>query len=79
MFTVFVAGLAGDLDRYLERDHIDPARDGVAFRQTAIWLSDEEFEQFMAQFQKLIESAAGHRPEPGRSRRILSTVLIPDQ
>ncbi|WP_433278887.1 helix-turn-helix domain-containing protein [Pseudonocardia xinjiangensis] len=78
MFTVFVAGLAGDLDRYLERDHIDPARDGVAFRQAAIWLSDEEFEQFMVQFQKLLASVVDHRSGPGRTRRILSTVLIPD-
>ena len=79
MFTVFVAGLAGDLDRYLERDHIDPARDGVAFRQTAVWLSDEELEQFAAQFKKLLDTFGGHQPAPGRTRRILSTILIPDR
>ncbi len=79
MFTVFVAGLAADLDRYLERDHIDPVQDGVAFRQTAIWLSDEELAQFAAQYQKLIEGFTGHQPTPGRTRRILSTILIPDQ
>jgi predicted ArsR family transcriptional regulator len=30
MFTVYLAGLAGDFDRYLERDDVDPVRDGVA-------------------------------------------------
>jgi hypothetical protein len=32
-----------------------------------------------AQYQKLVEGFAGHQPAPGRTRRILSTILIPDR
>ncbi|WP_243658830.1 helix-turn-helix domain-containing protein [Tamaricihabitans halophyticus] len=79
MFTVFVAGLAGDLDRYLERPRLDPARDGVAFRQNAIWLSDDELVEFAAEFQELLDRFAANESTSDRTRRILSTIMIPDQ
>ena len=41
-FLTFVAGLLGDLDRYLEAGDVDPARDGVGYRQQALYLTDEE-------------------------------------
>lgn len=79
MFTVYLAGLAGDFDRYLARDHIDPVRDGVGFRQAALWLSDDEFEQLQRRMLEVLEPFLGQREEPGRTRRILSTILMPDR
>ncbi|MFI9406925.1 helix-turn-helix domain-containing protein [Nocardia sp. NPDC052316] len=78
MFTVFVAGLAGDLDRYLSRDEIAPERDGIAFRQSALWLSDEELTEFMGALGQLLGRFAANEPADGRTRRIVSTVLMPD-
>ncbi|WP_020672484.1 helix-turn-helix domain-containing protein [Amycolatopsis nigrescens] len=78
MFTVFVAGIAGDFDRYLERADIDPVRDGIAFRQAALWLDDNEFGEFLTRFGELLARYGEHEPGRGRTRRILSTILMPD-
>ncbi|MEV6557528.1 helix-turn-helix domain-containing protein [Nocardia sp. NPDC051756] len=78
MFTVFVAGLAGDLDRYLSREQIAPEHDGIAFRQSALLLSDEEFTEFVTALGQLLTRFSSNEPAPGRTRRIVSTVLMPD-
>ena len=78
MFAVYVAGISGDFDRYVNRDGIDPVRDGVAFRQAALWLSDDELAEFLARFGELLGDYSGREPGSGRTRRILSTVLMPD-
>lgn len=78
MFTVFVAGLAGDLDRYLARDEIAPEHDGIALRQSALWLSDAEFGEFINELGQLLSRFAANEPNEERIRRIVSTVLMPD-
>lgn len=79
MFTVYLAGLAGDFDRYLASEDPDPLADGVSFRQAALWLSDEELAQLQAGLTEVLEPFLAHEPEPGRTRRILSTVFMPDR
>jgi hypothetical protein len=79
MFTVFFAGLAGDFDRYLARDDLDPVRDGVAFRQSALLLTDDELQTLAARLQEALAPFVDNTPAPGRTRRILSTVLIPGE
>jgi hypothetical protein len=79
MFTVFFAGLAGDFERYLARDEPDPVRDGVAFRQSALLLTDAELQQLSARLQEALAPFVENAPAPGRTRRILSTVLIPGE
>ncbi|MCO1660190.1 helix-turn-helix domain-containing protein [Pseudonocardia humida] len=78
MFTVFTAGLAADLDRYLERPDIDPARDGVSFRQAALLLTDDELRALAERLGEAIAPFLDNAPAPGRTRRVLSTLLIPD-
>lgn len=77
MFTVYLAGLAGDFDRYLERDDVDPHRDGVGFRQAALWLSDDELAEVQKRSLEAVEPYLENGPAPDRVRRILSTVLMP--
>ncbi|WP_020496502.1 helix-turn-helix domain-containing protein [Sciscionella marina] len=77
MVTVFIAGVTGDFDRYLEREQLDPVADGVTLRQSALLLTDEEFADFLARYVELLQSFTGKAEVPGRSRRILSTVLVP--
>jgi DNA-binding transcriptional ArsR family regulator len=78
MFTVYLAGLARDFDRYLARDEVDPLRDGVGMRQAALWLSDDELAQVQARMLAVLEPFLSHEPATGRTRRILSTILVPD-
>ena len=42
-FMAFVAGLLGDVDRYLARDSVDPVRDGATFQLAGLWFDDAEF------------------------------------
>jgi len=76
-FTAFVAGLLGDFDRYLSRGAVDLERDGVGYRQRALWLSDEELADLLRDLQSVVAARAENGPRPGRSRRLLSTVLVP--
>ncbi|BBG03774.1 MULTISPECIES: helix-turn-helix domain-containing protein [Pseudonocardia] len=77
MFTVYLAGLAGDFDRYLANDDVDPVRDGVSFRQAALWLSDEELAELQERITEAFAPFLEHSPADERTRRILSTVFLP--
>ncbi|MDO8145712.1 helix-turn-helix domain-containing protein [Isoptericola sp. 178] len=77
-FAVFVAGLIGDLDRYLARGDQDLARDRVGYRQYAAHLTDEEMDEFIADLRAVIEPRLELAPGPGRRRRLVSHVLMPD-
>jgi Helix-turn-helix domain len=76
-FLAFVAGLLGDVDRYLARDGVDPVRDGASFRLAGLWLDDAEFATLLRDLMRVLQPAAANPPRPGRKRRVLATVLLP--
>ncbi|MEN3538644.1 helix-turn-helix domain-containing protein [Microbispora sp. ZYX-F-249] len=76
-FLTFVALLLADFDRYLDRDEIDLGRDGVGFRQAAMYLSDEEFQEFLRDLRQVLLARLANQPAPGRTRRLLSTIVMP--
>ncbi|MEV6986642.1 helix-turn-helix domain-containing protein [Sphaerisporangium sp. NPDC051017] len=78
-FMAFVAGLLGDVDRYLARDEVDPIRDGASFRLAGLWLDDTEYAALLAELTRVLQPAAANPPRPGRKRRILATVLLPGE
>jgi DNA-binding transcriptional ArsR family regulator len=80
-FATFVAALLADFDRYLDRNEGTPdlARDGVGYRQAAMWLTDEEFGGLLAELRAAVASRMENRPAAGRRRRVLSTVLLPGE
>ncbi|MEU9886379.1 helix-turn-helix domain-containing protein [Sphaerisporangium sp. NPDC051011] len=78
-FMAFVAGLLGDVDRYLARDEVDPIRDGATFRLAGLWLDDTEYAALLAELTRVLQPAAANPPRPGRKRRILATVLLPGE
>lgn len=78
-FTAFVAGLLADFDRYLERDAVDLLRDGVSFRLAGLWLDDGELAELSRELVRVLAPAAANPPRPGRTRRILGTVLLPGE
>src|SRR3954451_20537576 len=80
-FATFVAALLGDFERYLDRagelGGPDLGRDGVGYRQVALWQTDEEFAGFLGELRELLQRRTPAGPGEGRRRRIVSTVLLP--
>lgn len=76
-FAGFVAGLLAAFDAYADRGDIDLERDRVGYRQTAVWLTDDELDDLLARSRALVGEYAGNTPGPGRTRRVLSTIVIP--
>jgi hypothetical protein len=76
-FLGFVATLISDFDRYLTRDHIDLLRDGVSYRLAGLWLDDLELLELTRQLIAVLQPRLANAPKPGRTRRILATVLLP--
>ncbi|KZE94835.1 hypothetical protein AVP42_00762 [Agromyces sp. NDB4Y10] len=77
-FAAYVAGLLAGFDGYLARGDVDFERDRVGYRQVALWMTDDETDEFIAGLRDLASRYAGNGPGDGRVRRVLSTVLIPD-
>jgi DNA-binding transcriptional ArsR family regulator len=78
-FMAFVAGLLGDVDRYLDREDFDPVRDGAGYRLAGLWLDDAEFAEFVRDLARVIQPCLANAPKLGRRRRILGTVLLPGE
>jgi DNA-binding transcriptional ArsR family regulator len=77
-FTSFIAGLLGSFDRYVdEADGVDLIRDGVGYRQTAVWLTDEELEKLAEGLRNAILRFADNPHTPDRRRRLITTVVMP--
>ena len=76
-FTAYAAALLADFDRYLDGADADPVGDGVSFTQMALWLSDDELATLRRKLAELLVPLSAHRPGKDRTKRILSTVLMP--
>lgn len=79
VFLTFVAGLLADFDRYLSRGDVDMARDLVGFTQNAMYLTDEEMSEVVEELRAVLHPRIALPPAPGRTRRLLATVLLPDE
>ncbi|WP_019926298.1 helix-turn-helix domain-containing protein [Nocardia sp. BMG111209] len=77
-FMAFIAGVMADFDRYLDRGEVDYVRDGVGYRMAGMWLDDTEFADFVADLYGVVAPRLANAPRPGRIRRILRTVHLPD-
>lgn len=77
-FATFVGTLLADFGAYL--DSGDPAfsADRVGYRQVPLWLTDEEFDALVARMTTAVQEHVDNKPAPGRRRRLLSTIVIPD-
>ncbi len=78
MFLTFVVGLLADFDHYLDRGDVDMARDLAGFRQNAMYLTDEEMAAVVTELRAVLDPRIALPPAPGRTRRLFSTVLMPD-
>jgi hypothetical protein len=76
-FRVFIAGLVSDFDRYLARGQPDLLRDGVSYSGAAMWLSDDEYREFLRGVATLVQPLQANPPRPGRKRRMVYSVFLP--
>ena len=76
-FMAFLAGLLADMDQYLDAGHVDLELDGAGYRTVGLWLSLDELAEMVAEISAVVQSRTANRPAPDRTRRMLSTVLIP--
>ncbi len=76
-FATFVASLLANFDAYADRGDVDMVRDRVGYRHRALWLTDEEMDEFLAQIRGLYAEKAQNEPGKGRVRRLVSNVFIP--
>ncbi|MGY1804947.1 helix-turn-helix domain-containing protein [Blastococcus sp. SYSU D00922] len=81
-FTVFVAGLLADFERYVARASadgvgLDPAADRVGYRQVAVWVTDEEFDELAGDLREALRARMANGPGGGRRRRLVTTVHLP--
>ena len=78
-FSAFAASLISDFARYLQQDTpIDPAADGVGYRETPLYLSDEEFAQAMAAVSQALAPYLDNPSALHRRRRLLAMIVLPD-
>ncbi|PLS02771.1 helix-turn-helix domain-containing protein [Neobacillus cucumis] len=78
LFFKFMANILGEYERYLNQPNIDLVRDGVAFRQTSVFLDDQEYAQFVKDVSEVYVRAMQKMPEKGRRRRTIATIIIPE-
>ncbi len=79
LFIGFLSTLMDDFTRYLGHSPIiDLAWDGAGFRKIPLNLSDEEFYELNARMNAVFENYVNLTPAPGRTRRLFSTIILPD-
>ena len=76
--TAFLAGVLQAATDYLRAPGAEPAEDGYGYRQVALWADDQEIAELSAAVRALLGEAQQRGPAPGRRRRVLTTVLLPD-
>ena len=74
---MFVAGLLEDFDRYVDRGEVDLVRDRVAYRVAGLWLTDHELDELVRDVAAALQPRLANAATPGRTRRILATILLP--
>jgi DNA-binding transcriptional ArsR family regulator len=77
-FATFVGTLLADFAAYLESGAPALSRDRVGYRQVPIWLTDEEFDALAGTMAAAVHEHVDNEPAPGRRRRLLSTIVMPD-
>ncbi len=76
--TAFLAGVLQSASDYLTAPGATPARDGFGYRQIAVWADDQELVTLTTALREVLFAAQERGPGPGRRRRVLTTILVPD-
>lgn len=77
-FATFVGALLSDFAAYLETSELDFVADRVGYRQVPLWLTDTEFDEMAGAMSEIVQARLGNEPSPSRRRRLLTTIVLPD-
>jgi DNA-binding transcriptional ArsR family regulator len=77
-FATFLGTLLSDFAAYVQHSDLEFLADRVGYRQVPLWLTDEEFDQMAGALSAAVEDRLEHGPGPGRRRRLLTTIVMPD-
>lgn len=77
-FATFVGTLLADFAAYLASGEPALGADRVGYRQVALWLTDDELDAMIETMSRAVEERIGNGPAPGRRRRLLTTIVLPD-
>lgn len=77
-FTTFLGTLIDSFGAYLDEGPTDFVTDGVGYRQVPLWLTDEEFADVASALREAVRPALDNIPAPGRRRRLITTIVMPD-
>ena len=77
-FSTFLGTLVADFAAYLDGGEPDLEADRVGYRQAPLWLSDAELDELLAELRQAIGARLRNEPDPGRRRRLITTVVMPD-
>jgi DNA-binding transcriptional ArsR family regulator len=77
-FATFVGTLLTDFGAYLTTSQLDLSADRVGFRQAPLWLTDQEFDELAAEMGRAVRDRLDNRPAPERRRRLVTTIVMPD-
>ncbi len=62
---------------YLTRGSTGLLQDQVSYRLAGMWLTDAEFAELRRELARVLQPRLANPPAPGRSRRILASILLP--
>lgn len=77
-FLFFTAQLTKNFEKYLEKEDIDFERDVVGYRQVALHLSQDQLQDFIAELRALIQKYDSLPPHPKQTKRLISTIILPE-
>ncbi|MFD2214418.1 helix-turn-helix domain-containing protein [Metabacillus endolithicus] len=78
LFLTFMTHLLGQYESYLNQENIDLIKDGVSYRQAMVYLTDQEFQEFMKELSQVYKKVIDNEPSNDRKARHLSTIFIPE-
>ncbi|MFK8025256.1 MAG: helix-turn-helix domain-containing protein [Ilumatobacter sp.] len=77
-FATFLGTLLDSYAAYLNAGEPALGDDRVGYRQVPLWLTDAELDDMIEAMRSAIEEHEENEPAPGRRRRLLTTIVMPD-
>jgi DNA-binding transcriptional ArsR family regulator len=80
MFTVFITTVLQDFAAYMDgRETVDLFADRVSYGKFPLYLSDDELQEISNVIQASILPHINNQPDGKRKRRILTSIIVPDE
>ncbi|MGO4886764.1 helix-turn-helix domain-containing protein [Anaerobacillus sp. MEB173] len=76
-FMTYFANIMEIVEEYLDCEGREMAKDGFGYRQSDLYLDDEEFQQFKIDLTNIMKKYAANEPAKQRRRRTFATIVVP--